>query len=234
MKLKQLPTLLYPAVFLVKKNPALRYMLSIVALIVVCVLSLISYWQITAIFKDDFDRADPEPVWSASGWDVVEGKLHSDISGYGEVLTKKAFPQESYTLASSVKGLASGSAATLTDNIHVVFGADESGHGYRLAYYPSFNARLELSYRDAGASGEIQERVLASTSFKAEPESWYRLEIKRDGALGLIRIYLAKEGMAGTPLLEVVDNTSRALGHIGWGVERESPGEVHVDWVVAR
>ncbi|MBC8120309.1 MAG: hypothetical protein H7Y22_00560 [Gemmatimonadaceae bacterium] len=76
--------------------------------------------------------------------------------------------------------------------------------------------------------------MLASTSFKAEPESWYRLEIKRDGEQGLIRIYLAKEGMAGTPLLEAVDNTSTALGHFGWGVERESPGEVHVDWVVAR
>ena len=188
------------------------------------------------VFFDAFERTELGPDWAGFGWTIVDGELFSDLGGYGSLQTTTTFVQTSYTLESAVRGLASGAGPSPGDTIYLAFGGAPSDPlGYRLDYFTSFSPRFELTRVDRLPNGEIERTALDSAPFTADPDATYRLKIVRDGTNGTIRMFLDEGlGYGASPLLEAVDSSYPMLGSFGWGIERESPGTVYVDWITAR
>ncbi|WP_287129830.1 hypothetical protein [Candidatus Cyanaurora vandensis] len=82
----------------------------------------------------------------------------------------------------------------------------------------------------------MHDEVLASAGFQANPRRSYQFVVVRTGKL--IEVYLNgnddDDDADHEPLWRATNDTPLALGKFGWGIERESPGEVFVNWLGAR
>jgi hypothetical protein len=182
------------------------------------------------IFFDNFERSDLGPDWNGTGWKILNNSLHSDLGGYGRVVTTAAFPDQTYSIETRVVKIGKGTGPSPADNVYLIFGSDGTGTSeYRVAFYGS--GELVLQKVASADSGELEKSTLASIQLEADTERSFLLKVTR-ATDGRISVNIDNgTGYPASPLAEVYDYTYPSLGSIGWGVERESPATLSIDYI---
>lgn len=181
------------------------------------------------IFADDFDRADSTDLgldWVEvrGDWDISDGQLHIRTNGRPQIVaTSSTFTETRFTIETQVKGI--GHGARHAYYYTLFFGANSRGRkGYGVVY----------EHRHRRLSLVRHHRRLDTVSIRLQPDTWYGLQVVRDGETGLIQVYLDQgEGYGEDPILEASDTTYPMLGRLGWLV-RSREGDFYVDWLVVR
>jgi hypothetical protein len=183
------------------------------------------------MFVDSFDRIELGPDWNSSLWTIKNGEAYNYERGYSTLQTSVGIPQRKFILESQAKGFGPTQGPSPADSVNLVFcRADLSKNNYyRVSYFPSPGSLLLQKIADDPLSGEIKITTLARTERKLGNDSYYSLKVSRDGASGLVQVFIGSE-----LLLQTVDRSYPELGHFGWILESQAPGDFFVNWIKAR
>jgi hypothetical protein len=187
-------------------------------------------------FHDGFDRADSGDVgatWVAPGWSIQAGQAHTFERGYASLQTAQSFSATRYELDSRAAGFGPTQGPSPGDSVDLTFGhADLARNNYyRVSYQATTNVLAIQRVYELVAGGEFTVQTLAQKPLVLDAERYHRIRVVRDYATGLIQAYVDD---APTPLLQAVDRSYAALGHFGWILQSEAPGNFDVDHVSAR
>ncbi len=197
------------------------------------------------IFQDLFDRrpgADLGPDWRQSGTWQINGRRVNNRGltlpgeagqGYADMATSVSFPQSSYVLETRVL-FSERSGGMLSDHLALAFGGDVSGRtGYHVKLY--FFGRIALTREYLLPSGQLGSEPLAAADISLAPATFYDLRVVRDGASGLIQVYL-DGGADGdvAAVLYATDTAQPSLGELGWVLNSEGSLNFYMDWIEAR
>ena len=187
-------------------------------------------------FHDGFERPDSSQVgsaWVGSAWSIQAGKAHNFERGYAPLQTAQSFAATRYELESRAFGFGPTQGPSASDSVDLTFSRADAARNnyYRVSYYPTTERlALERVY-EIVAGGEFTVQTLAQKTIALRADQFHLLRVVRDSGTGLTQVYV---DAGAAPVLQATDRSYAALGHFGWILQSEAPGNFDVDHVSAR